>query len=158
MSCLRIAVLLILLIGIISCGPKTSVDYRQAKVPSHHELVNRLAEQYREWHAVPYRSGGSSKNGIDCSAFVVLTYRDQFGMQVPRTTDELARIGRKVTADEARPGDLVLFKTGLFTKHVGIYFDQNRFLHASTSQGVTLSALDEPYWRKRLWQVRRVAF
>lgn len=115
-----------------------------------------LKQQYAAWAGVPYRLGGENKRGVDCSALVQLTYRDQFKVTLPRSTDAQATVGVSVGRDAVRPGDLVFFKTGTRTRHVGMMVDEMRFLHASTSRGVMLSRLDNPYWARHYWQARRV--
>ncbi|MFP1681231.1 NlpC/P60 family protein [Alloalcanivorax sp. C16-1] len=115
-----------------------------------------LRAQAEQWRGVPYRLGGSDRQGIDCSAFVQVTFQSQLGIDVPRTTDELAREGRRVGRDELRAGDLVFFKTGFRQRHVGIYMGGDRFLHASTSRGVMTSSLNNVYWRRHYWKARRL--
>ena len=115
-----------------------------------------LDEQYRAWKGVPYRSGGTTRRGVDCSGFVYVTYRDLLGIDVPRTTKELAKAGKGVSRRKLSAGDLVFFKTGFFTRHVGIYTGRGTFLHASSSQGVTISSLDSSYWKRRYWKGRRL--
>lgn len=122
---------------------------------SGEEVKRRLNSQYQEWRGVPYRNGGQSRKGIDCSAFIQLTYRQRFGLKVPRTTRELAAFGREETTS-LRPGDMILFKTGWRDRHVGIYLENYRFLHVSTSSGVAISKLTDPYWHERYWQTRRL--
>lgn len=114
-----------------------------------------LYDQYREWRGTPYRYGGTRRDGIDCSAFVARTLRERFDTSVPRTTVEQSRSGRPVPRGAWQPGDLVFFQTGYRKHHVGIYVDNGRFLHASSSEGVTLSNLAEPYWSSRYWTARR---
>lgn len=111
---------------------------------------------YQSWKGTPYRLGGDSRQGIDCSAFVQVGYRQVFDRLLPRTTREQAMQGRKVSLERARQGDLVFFKTGRTLRHVGIYLGNQQFLHASTSRGVVISSLDTPYWRRAFWQVRRL--
>ena len=122
---------------------------------SSSEVKSRLQSQYNEWRGVPYRNGGQSRKGLDCSAFVQLTYRQRFGVKVPRTTEHLSSYGRQVTKS-LRPGDLVFFKTGWGDSHVGMYLDKRRFLHVSTIKGVAISKITDPYWYERYWQARRV--
>ena len=119
-------------------------------------ILDSLHDQARQWRGVPYRYGGLSENGVDCSGFVYLTFQSRLGIELPRTTDELARQGERVDRDELRPGDLVFFKTGFRTRHVGIYMGGGRFLHASTSRGVMTSSLNNVYWRKHYWKARRL--
>ena len=116
-----------------------------------------LQAQHEDWKGVPYRYGGLSPHGVDCSGFVYLTFLSRLGMEVPRTTTELLQSGEKVKRDEIQVGDLVFFRTGPGNRHVGIYMGNGDFLHASSSQGVMTSSLSNPYWRQRYWQARRLA-
>jgi cell wall-associated NlpC family hydrolase len=153
----RLLAISLILVVLSSCSSKTRVDYPEPLDRLHsQQVVHKLLSHYQQWRSVPYRSGGSGRSGIDCSAFVAVTYQEQFGIELPRTTEHLAGAGNMVAPTVIRPGDLLLFKTGLFARHVGISLDHGRFIHASTSRGVVLSSLEEPYWRERLWQVRRV--
>jgi cell wall-associated NlpC family hydrolase len=115
-----------------------------------------LQARYQAWRGTPYRIGGLSQRGIDCSGFVHLTYRDLFGIDLPRNTGEQARLGEPVKAGQREIGDLVFFRINRWTNHVGIYLGQGRFMHASTSSGVMISRVDEPYWRKRYWKTTRL--
>ncbi len=115
-----------------------------------------LQAQAERWRGVPYRLGGSSEAGVDCSAFVQITFQSRLGVDLPRTTEELARQGERVDRDELRAGDLVFFKTGFRQRHVGIYMGGKRFLHASTSRGVMTSSLNNVYWDERYWKARRI--
>ena len=116
-----------------------------------------MYSQFSAWKSVNYRLGGLSKNGIDCSGLVYLTFRDNFGIELPRSTEQQRLSGQTVDDQAAlKPGDLVFFKTGIWQRHVGIYLEQNKFLHVSTRKGVIISHLDNPYWRKRYWQAVRV--
>jgi cell wall-associated NlpC family hydrolase len=65
-------------------------------------------------------------------------------------------MGQAINKGQLRAGDLVFFKTGLFTRHVGMYIDSGEFLHASTSNGVTISSLDDSYWRRTYWKAQRI--
>ncbi len=116
-----------------------------------------LQAQHEDWKGVPYRYGGLSPRGVDCSGFVYLTFLSRLGMEVPRTTRELLKSGEKVKRNDIRVGDLVFFRTGPGNRHVGIYMGNGDFLHASSSQGVMTSSLSNPYWRQRYWQARRLA-
>ncbi|MEY8710303.1 endopeptidase [Mangrovibacter phragmitis] len=121
-------------------------------------VIARLDSQLSEWRGTPYRYGGMSRQGIDCSAFVQLTFRDQFALQLPRSTRDQAKIGTRIDKDELLPGDLIFFKTGSGDEglHVGIYDTDNQFIHASSSHGVMRSSLNNVYWRDKYWQARRI--
>jgi probable lipoprotein NlpC len=127
-----------------------------AATQNKHSVVNRLLEQFQQWRGVEYRYGGLSTTGVDCSGFVLLTFRDQFKVALPRSTQRQAKVGTQVSIAELKPGDLVLFKIGFSGRHVGIYAGEKKFLHASTSRGVIFSRLDSPYWKESFWQARRV--
>lgn len=120
--------------------------------------ITSLSEHQREWKNTPYRLGGTSKKGIDCSGFMQLTFRDLFEINLPRTTSEQAKHGKQISKSSLRTGDSVFFNTGRGPngKHVGVYVKNGQFLHASTKGGVIYSDLDSPYWSKAFWQARRL--
>ena len=121
-------------------------------------VIAQLNDQLGRWRGTPYRYGGLSRGGVDCSGFVYLTFRDKFDLQLPRSTVDQTDIGTRIDKSDLLPGDLVFFKTGSGENglHVGIYDTDNTFIHASTSQGVIRSSLDNVYWRKVFWQARRI--
>ncbi|MEZ4701608.1 MAG: NlpC/P60 family protein [Rhodothermales bacterium] len=108
------------------------------------------------WAGTPHRLGGTDGRGIDCSALVQTIYSHSFRTAVPRTTEHQVRIGTPVSPNALEPGDLVFFKPDRRTRHVGIYLSDGEFLHASKSQGVSISNIAEPYWQQRYWTTRRV--
>jgi len=116
----------------------------------------KLQQHYLKWKGTPYQMGGLNKNGIDCSGFVHVAFRDAFGMEVPRSTDALAREGDQIHPDQLEVGDLVFFKTGRTKRHVGIYVGNQHFIHASTSSGVMKSNLTNPYWQEHYWKSTRL--
>jgi len=119
--------------------------------------IDRLFTAIDKHIGIPYRFGGDSENGIDCSAFTRRVYREQ-GIELPRVSYEQARIGRGVGGSSLQPGDLVFFNTSLVgsISHVGVYIDNNTFAHASSSQGVTKSSLRERYFSKRYVRANRI--
>ncbi|MCI4235667.1 bifunctional murein DD-endopeptidase/murein LD-carboxypeptidase [Dickeya dianthicola] len=120
------------------------------------EVKSRLLEQYANWKGVRYRLGGDSRKGIDCSGFVQRTFREQFGMDLPRSSYEQQDIGVQIQRNKLRPGDLVVFHAGSTGRHMGIYIGNQQFVHASTSIGVTISSMDDNYWKPRYREARRV--
>lgn len=103
-----------------------------------------------DWYGVRYRLGGNDKNGIDCSAFVQTLYDNVFCTDLVRTAFQQFLMCKTVwSADSLKEGDLVFFKTrGKRISHVGIYLMNDRFVHASSSQGVIISSLNESYWSR----------
>lgn len=109
----------------------------------------------------PYKYGGTSENGIDCSAFTQKVFERSLELQIPRSTREQFQIGEKITKDDDLSfGDLVFFKTRKRStpSHVGIYIGENKFMHASRKKGVIVSSLDEKYWTPRYIGARRLEF
>lgn len=106
---------------------------------------------------VPYRYGGTSPNGFDCSGFVQYVYK-QHGISLPRTTGTQFQVGKAVSKSELQVGDLVFFQTYQpGPSHVGIYAGNSQFIHASSSKGVTFSSINDPhYYAPRYLGARRV--
>ena len=122
----------------------------------HAQVRSQLLEQLSEWEGVPYRYGGLTKGGIDCSGFIYLTFAEEFGIRLPRTTQSQALKGKVIEQEDLQPGDLVFFQTGYNQRHIGIYVGKKQFIHTSSSRGVMLSRLDNPYWQSAYWHARRV--
>jgi len=121
------------------------------------KLTNkRLVEYVHQWWAVPYRIGGNSKEGIDCSAFVQGLTNEAFGISLPRTSREQADFCKEISKQDLKEGDLVFFAAGRSISHVGMYISNNKFVHASTSMGVVISDLDEAYWSRRFVKAGRL--
>ncbi len=144
---LLVALLAAVIVAGCSATPPARVDS---------DVTASLMAQHRQWVGTPYRLGGDSRRGIDCSAYVQTLYRDVYRVRLPRSTEDQEDVGRRVSRDRLRPGDLVFFKTGWFKRHVGVYVSGGRFIHASESRGVTESSLASPYWSKHYWKARRV--
>lgn len=161
LSLLRLALLMLVLI-ITGCASTSSKSPKQPLAsdvaPSivQDETGRELLAHFRQWQGTPYAFGGQSKAGIDCSGYIQLTYQDVFDLQVPRTTAELARSGIKIAERNRTTGDLLVFNTGYKQRHVGIYLGEGQFIHASTSSGVRVSSLYNPYWSTSYRQTRRL--
>jgi len=104
----------------------------------------------------PYRYGGASPAGFDCSGLVLYSYR-QAGVSLPHNTSQQRRASQPVKRAELRRGDLLFFdQEGKKHSHVGIYVGSNRFVHApSSGKYVRNDRLDNPYWKKHLSEIRR---
>jgi len=147
---------LLLPIVLIGCATTAPVPPPVRASAADPQVVSLLYEQYNNWRGVRHRDGGLSKNGIDCSGYVYLTYRDKFQRRVPRSTELLAQTGSEISPRQIQPGDLVFFRTGRKKRHVGIYLRNGSFMHVSTSRGVMISKLDNPYWSDAFWMARRL--
>lgn len=109
-----------------------------------------LLDFIEEWYGVPYRFGGTTKGGIDCSAFVQELYGEVYNMNVVRTSREQFAASKYVkNYQDLKVGDLVFFKIRTRAiSHVGVYLGEGKFIHASRSKGVVVSDLDHVYWKK----------
>ncbi len=109
--------------------------------------------------STPYRYGGTTMKGIDCSAFTQNVFSNVFSFSLPRSAREQYEVGEVIgEREELKFGDLVFFNTTRRSKpgHVGIYLGDNFFAHASRKKGVTVSSLDESYYDKRYMGARRL--
>lgn len=102
-----------------------------------------------EWMGTPYRIGGFTKRGIDCSGFAQNLVGAIYGLYMTRTAHEQYAQCSPISKEELQEGDLVFFNTGRGISHVGVYLHNDKFVHASTSSGVIISDLKEAYWSKR---------
>ena len=146
-------------------GNASSVENASGLQIKYAQLLNTDVEQIEntellksvdEWYGTRYRMGGTGKTGIDCSAFVQVVYMAAFGIAVPRTAFEQYRVANRISATQMKEGDLVFFNTTGGVSHVGIYLRNNKFIHASSSRGVTVSDLFDPYYLKRFLGVGRI--
>ncbi len=141
---------------------------REQELAKKHQAIKTKAKQGRvnknvltasvdKWFGTPYRFGGDSERGIDCSAFTRRVYRDQ-GVELPRNSREQARISSAVAYNGVSSGDLIFFDTSISgtISHVGVYLGNNTFAHASSSKGVTRSSLKEKYYVKRFVKGGRI--
>ena len=118
---------------------------------------DRLLLEVVSFLGVPYRYGGTSKEGIDCSGFASRVYAEAAAQPIPRSTVEQFRVGKEVDKGQLQFGDLVFFNTtGRRPSHVGIYIEDDLFAHASVLSGVTISSLESTYYRKRYVGARRM--
>lgn len=122
---------------------------------SHSAVVSRLQQVYQRYQGTPYRYGGTTQAGFDCSGFIVTAYREGLNRTVPRTTELMLSQGQFVRRDQLREGDIVFFRIGGKDQHAGIYLGDDRFIHSASSVGVTESSLGNAYWQQRYSQARR---
>ena len=152
-------IVLILMLCLSGCVTQTQrISPSVAMSVEEAEIRQRLLIQYQEWQGVPYRLGGTNKRGVDCSAFTQLTFLQQLGVNLPRTTEDQVTQGKQVSLAILAPGDLLFYRSSIKVRHVGVYLGEGQFLHASTSRGVMISELDNPYWVEHFWQARRLRF
>ncbi len=108
-----------------------------------------LLREVAGWLGAPYRFGGTTKAGADCSGFAKVVYLEVYGINLERVTVNMAQKSRRISKRNLQEGDLVFFRiNSRRISHVGIYLSNNKFIHASSSRGVIVSDLDEDYYRK----------
>jgi cell wall-associated NlpC family hydrolase len=116
----------------------------------------KVLDEAERWIGTPYSYGGFTRSGVDCSGFVCNVF-GSVARPMPRTSSEQATTGESIALSQALPGDLVFFNTtGGGVSHVGILLDPDTFIHASTSNGVTVNKLSEPYYQNHFLFARRV--
>ncbi len=123
------------------------------------ETANSLVNTAFGFLGVPYKFGGTdTETGIDCSALVMLIYKESLGMVLPRTAAEQAKASQSIDEKDLKPGDLVFYNTMKRTfSHVGIYIGDGKFIHAPrTGSIVRVEEMDQTYWKKRFDGARRV--
>lgn len=117
----------------------------------------RLGQIIQQYLGKPYKGKSRWDEGLDCSLFTEQVFREFNRRVLPRKAEEQAKEGSDVPRNLLRYGDLVFFRTERSRiSHVGIYVDNNQFVHASTSRGVIISNLNEKYWAKRYAGGRRI--
>ncbi|WED23137.1 C40 family peptidase [Vibrio sp. JC009] len=137
-------------------APSSKSISKSAQTFKFNDKNSAYQSVFKEWEGTPYRIGGTSKSGVDCSSFVQSVFLSANNKLLPRTTAHQVKLGVEVPYKNAQVGDLVFFKTSEKSNHVGVYLGDNTFMHASTSKGVIISRLDNPYWSSAFWQMRRV--
>ena len=139
-----------------SPAPQRTVSASPSTGAAQITLQQMLNGVFSEWRGTPYQYGGNSLDGIDCSAFSQRAIDAVYGLQLPRTTALQMNSGHSIDLAQVRAGDMVFFKTGPQSHHVGVMMDHVKFMHASTNHGVSLSRLDDGYWQTRLIDIRRI--
>ena len=102
-----------------------------------------------DWYGTKYKYGGISKSGVDCSGFCSLLYAAIYNKSIKRRASDIANDISMVIKNSLKEGDLVFFNISKKkNSHVGVYLMNNKFVHASTSKGVLISSLDNPYYKR----------
>jgi lipoprotein Spr/probable lipoprotein NlpC len=135
---------------LVSAATKTKAEAITSEISP--ALPEDLENEIAKFFGLRYRFGGEGQSGFDCSGLIRQVYSEVFGINLPRSSREQSRLGglESVGKDDLKTGDLVFFGPGRKSvNHVGMYLAGGHFLHASRSEGVTISRLDEGYWKAR---------
>lgn len=132
-----------------------------AKAINYNRVIDNILAEAETYLGTPYRYGGTSRNGIDCSAFVLSVFGAAASLSLPRVAASQAQEGEAVEKTDLQKGDLVFFSHGRRISHVGIVESiteegEVKFIHAATSKGVMVSSLNDSYWGPKFRFAKRV--
>jgi lipoprotein Spr len=152
---------LLIIITFASCKSSSSAVSKKESKRENKYLVNNLIETATDKIGTRYKAGGTTKNGYDCSGLVFTTFESE-NIKLPRSSFEQSKIGKIISFDDAKKGDLIFFKTNKSKQinHVGLITEANsdeiKFVHSSTSKGVIISSTKEKYYHNSFVQVNRI--
>lgn len=153
----KILILLLVVAGFTSCKvAKQDIVIETEKPvkenPRGTHKVSDLRAYCLDWLGTPHRMGGTTKQGVDCSGFVCNVYKEIYGINLPRRSQDMEKVCKIIkNKSDLKEGDLVFFnnKKGGSINHVGIFLDSDKFIHTSSSKGVTIGRFSETYWAER---------
>ncbi|RAW00706.1 C40 family peptidase [Pseudochryseolinea flava] len=153
---LRLAAFVISSVFLLSCASHRSMPVREEK-------IDKVIITARSFLGTPYKYGGTTRSGMDCSGLLLNSFRE-IQVSLPRSSEDQSKIGEEIKMSDLQPGDLVFFATGKKRKrvtHVGLVTeckgkDNVKFIHASSSLGVVETNLYAEYYQKRFRGARRV--
>lgn len=132
-----------------------------AKAIKHNKTIDNILTEASTYLGTPYRYGGTTRNGIDCSAFVLSVFGAAAGLTLPRVAASQSQEGEAIDKENLQKGDLIFFSHGRRISHVGIVESvteegEVKFIHAATSKGVMISSLNDSYWGPKFRFAKRV--
>ncbi|CAN5790860.1 hypothetical protein BH11PSE12_BH11PSE12_01940 [soil metagenome] len=137
--------------------PESSTAF--LKLQELRERTSELTLKAMDMLGIHYKRGGNTpENGLDCSGFVRYVFKNAVGTDLPRTAQEISKVGERIESKDLQPGDLVFYNTlrrGF--SHVGIYLGDNKFIHSPSAGGqVRVESMDISYWKNRFNGARRI--
>jgi len=141
-----------------STNSKTKVKKKSNSSSNRRSFsVGELDPYIEKYWGTRYKFGGTTANGFDCSGFMCKIFTEAYSVKLPRNSKKQYQAGRYVAKSDLKYGDLVFFNTsGYGVSHVGVYIGNGKFAHASSSKGVTISRLDNVYYKSRYLGARRI--
>lgn len=131
------------------------------KAIKHNKTIDNILAEAQTYIGTPYRYGGMTRKGIDCSAFVLSVFGAAAGLTLPRVAASQSQEGEAIDKENLQKGDLIFFSHGKRISHVGIVENVTEegeimFIHAATSKGVMISSLNDSYWGPKFRFAKRV--
>ncbi len=149
--------LIVIMSASIAFGVETKTD--SSPLSTVGLTDQQFEDRLKQFIGIPYRRGGTTTTGLDCSGFVRLVYDQIFGIELPHSSVAQFKFSdlKKIDKREMQPGDLLFFGNAGKKRinHVGVYISDNKFIHASSTEGIKVSGLDESYWKKRFMGTKR---
>lgn len=145
----------------IPVSPESADFYKKYSEILGVELTGKEDKKFIEaiagWIGTPYLYGGTTKKGVDCSGFVKAIYNDVYNMSLYRTANDIVKNCKMIDKKDLKTGDLIFFKIKSDkVTHVGIYLNNGKFIHASSSKGVIVSNLKDAYFTKYYYSGGRI--
>lgn len=141
-----------------SGSKKIELKYAELLKVDKNNIQNiRLYSFIDSWYGTPYKYGGKNKKGIDCSNFTSTLYSDVYNKNISGTSASLFEQCKIVSKNNLKEGDLVFFKIEKDNvSHIGVYLQNNKFVHATTKKGVMIDDLDQAYYKKYYYKAGRI--
>jgi len=157
--CICMGALIFILSGTATASDASSETSNTPRSNGLSTLASEMVMQAMGMIGIRYKYGGNEpEDGLDCSGLVRYLFKKVWGAELPRTSEEMSRLGEHVDSRSLQAGDLVFYNTlqrGF--SHVGIYLGDNKFVHAPSSGGqVRIESMDVGYWKKRFNGARRI--
>jgi cell wall-associated NlpC family hydrolase len=157
----RLFPLFLLILCISQCNtrfaPRPYYAGQQRQVSYHSELVENMKKEIQKFYGAPYKWGGDSPSGTDCSGMIKTIYKNAANIALPHNAQQIYESSKSIRKIDLSFGDLVFFSSnGRRATHMGLYITDNYFLHASSSRGVVLSKLSDSYYKNQFIGARRI--
>lgn len=156
-----LVLLSVILLG-TSCSTQKNINVYETEDFKIGITNKKLYQEVESWLGTPYKYGGQSKNGVDCSGLVVEIYKKVYEKKLYRSSNDIYNKNcQPIKKNQLREGDLVFFITAKNSKrinHIGLYLNNNQFIHSTTKKGVIITDLSEEYYKKRYVGAGRVIF
>ncbi len=152
--------MIFLILSCSACRVKKAsraAKHTERKELSEIHVKKDLRKEVNNWLGTPYKYGGTSKKGVDCSGLVNAIYTAVYEIKLPRTSKEMYNSSKHIKMKDLREGDLIFFNyEGKGVSHVGIYLNDNKYVHASSKKGVVISDITDSYVKKKIVGAGRV--